>query len=359
MSAIANKSGVKTWADPGQGEANLKNENIQTQLTADQKKMLNAEDLGSVLNKVADPNYVDPSKKVKGTGNKEMDKDAFFKLMMAQLKNQDPTNPLKNHEMAAQLAQFSTLEQMTNMNTTLKEMKAGTKPTEQFQALNLIGKQVAGDSSKIARSDVDKEHDFVFNLPQDAKTTEVKVINSKGDIIREFNFNELKSGENKITWNGETADGRKAPKGDYLFQIESVGSNGQKISVKTDFEGVISGMSFTNEGPILQVGKQSIRLKDIRQFSDPGLKKNDQNSKDITALDLKNKGKVAQTGMKEETKTAAQQKAIAASTDDVLSDVEMSGDLLEKLKQQATKQFAQNDSEITPENAVEPNEGTL
>lgn len=338
MSVMSSKIGTKTWSD--QPEPNLSLEKNQAKLTDEQKKALGADNIGTVLNKVSDPNYIDPSKQVRGVGNSNMDKEAFFKLMMAQLKNQDPTNPLKNHEMAAQLAQFSTLEQMSNMNTTLKEMKNGSKPVEQFQALNLIGKQVAGDSSKISRNDTDKEHEFLFKLPQDAKTTEVKVMNPKGDIIREFKFNELKAGENKITWNGETEDGRKAPAGDYFFQTESLDAQGKKLQVKTDFDGVITGMSFSNEGPVLQIGKQTVRLKDIRQFSDPSLMSNDQKAKDVTELDLKKGNTNAQTKVKEETRTAAQKKAMSASTDDVLSDVGMSSELLNKL----TKEVSQANS---------------
>ncbi len=357
MALITKNPMTKTWADPGQGQANLRDSANQTQLTEDQKKMLGAEDLGSVLNKVSDPNFVDPSKKVRGTGNKEMDKDAFFKLMMAQLKNQDPTNPLKNHEMAAQLAQFSTLEQMTNVNSTLKEMKEGAKPAEQFQALNLIGKQVSGDSSKIVRGETDKSHDFIFKLPQDAKKSEIKVLNSKGDIIREFEFNELKEGENKVMWNGETADGRKAPKGDYTFQIESLNSSGQKIFVKTDFNGVINGMSFFSDGPVLQVGKQTIRLRDVRQFTDPSLMSNDQKSKDITSLDLKNTSQSVQNNTKEEAKTAAQKKAIADTNEDILSDVGMSDGLLEKLKQQVAKKIP--DEKNQESQSTEPEQEVL
>ncbi|MBC7458702.1 MAG: flagellar biosynthesis protein FlgD, partial [Bdellovibrionaceae bacterium] len=300
---------------------------------------------------VADPNYVDPSKKVRGTGNKDMDKDAFFKLMMAQLKNQDPTNPLKNHEMAAQLAQFSTLEQMSNMNTTLKEMKAGNKPIEEFQALNMIGKKVAGDSSKVTRNDTDKEHEFTFKLPQDAKATEIKVMNAKGDVIREFKFNELKSGENKVTWNGETEDGRKAPAGQYFFQTEATALNGQKLQVKTDFEGVISGMSFSNEGPILQIGKQTVRLKDIRQFSDPSLMSNDQKTNDVTELDLKKSTHTAQTNIKQETKTEAQKKAMSASTEDVLADVGMSSAMLDKVQNELSKA---DRKDVAPQTAPTP-----
>lgn len=331
MSIMTTKVGTKTWADQSQKDPALDKQ--QTQLTEEQKKMLGAENIGDVLNKVSDGNWVDPSKKVRGTGNKEMDKDAFFKLMLTQMKNQDPTNPLKNHEMAAQLAQFSSLEQMSNMNKTLQEIKTGDKPAEQFQALNLIGKQVSGDSSKLTRSELDKEHEFKFSLPQDAQTTQVNVVNNKGETVREYKFNLLKAGENKISWNGENSEGRKMPAGDYKFEIESVGANGQKMNVKTGFEGVVSGISFSAEGPVLQVGKQSVRLGDIRQFSDPSLMSNDQNSKDITALDLKMGKTSVNTHIKEEAKTAAQKQAMSGSADDMLATVNMSGDLQQKIKQ--------------------------
>lgn len=337
MSVISTNIGTKTWTDSANAGSDLKLDQNQAKLTDEQKKALGAENLGEVLNKVSDPGYVDPSKKVRGTGDKEMDKDAFFKLMLAQLKHQDPTNPLKNHEMAAQLAQFSTLEQMSNVNSTLTEMKNGGKPVEQFQALNLIGKQVSGDAARVTRQSTDKEHQFMFKLPQDIKTAEVKVMNNKGDVVREYKFNELKAGDNKVMWNGEMQDGRKAPAGEYFFQTEALDSQGKKVQVKTEFDGIITGMSFSSEGPVLQVGKQTVRLRDIRQFSDPGLKSNDQNAKDVTELDLKNGTTPRKNDIKEEAKTAAQKKAIAASTGDVLADVGMSQGLMEKLTQEASK----------------------
>ncbi|MFN3454353.1 MAG: flagellar hook assembly protein FlgD [Pseudobdellovibrio sp.] len=347
MSTIDTKAGTKTWREPGQGETDLKAQVQDRHLTKAQKDMLGADDIGSVLNKISDPNYVDPSKKVSGAGNNKMDKDAFFKLMLAQLKNQDPTNPLKNHEMAAQLAQFSSLEQMTNMNKTLTEIKGGSKPVEQFQALNLIGKEVSGDSAKITRSEIDKDHEVKFNLPQDSKTAEIKILNNKNEVVRSYEFSNLKQGENKITWNGENERGQSAKAGDYKVEIEAVGNSGQKLSIKTDFTGVVTGMSFSPEGPILQVGKQSIRLKDIRQFSDPSLKRNDQNSQDITALDLKKGNQLKQTNYKEETKSPERLRAEAGSSDDMFSELGVEPTLVEKIKSEESKANApQSDKEM-------------
>ncbi|MFN9067737.1 MAG: flagellar hook assembly protein FlgD, partial [Bdellovibrionales bacterium] len=88
------------------GETNPKTSN----LSAEELKKLGADNVGELLNKIADPNWTDPSKKIRSAGSDKLDKDAFFKLMLAQIKSQDPTNPLKSHEMAAQLASFSGLE---------------------------------------------------------------------------------------------------------------------------------------------------------------------------------------------------------------------------------------------------------
>jgi flagellar basal-body rod modification protein FlgD len=219
-----------------------------------------------------------------------MDKDAFMKLMLTQMKNQDPTNPMQSHEMAAQLAQFTSLEQLQNVNTTLTDMKNAQAPTQSYQALNFIGKGVSGDSAKVFHADTDKAHDFRFTLPQDGAEVTIKVNDADGTTLRTYNLRDLKKGENKITWNAEDERGIRARTGDYQFVVEAKNAAGGKLAVTTAFEGTISGVNYTNEGPILLIGNQSIRLSDVKKIvnpSAPGTQQNDQNVKDVTALDLK------------------------------------------------------------------------
>lgn len=346
------KAGTKTWKDPQLAEPDLKQQQNTRNLSQAEKDALGTEDIGAALNKMADPNYVDPSKKMRGVGDSKMDKDAFFKLMIAQLKNQDPTNPLKNHEMAAQLAQFSGLEQMSNVNTTLKEMKEANKPIEQFQALNMIGKEISGDSAKITRSDLDKTHEVKFNLPADTKDTEVKIYNAKKEVVRTMKFPQLKAGENKFEWNGEDEKGNKAKAGEYKVQIEATGTAGQKLNVKTDFTGVVTGMSFSPEGPVLQVGKQNVRLKDIRQFSDPSLKSNDQKSNDVTNLDLNKADASKQTKIKEETKTPEQLKAMESSADEMWEGISAAKELYQQQQTAQDKLAGRDAADAPPQEAA-------
>lgn len=324
------KTAGPSWADKPYSD---RKEEAVSMLTPEQKKMIGDQDIGSVLNKASDPNWIDPSKQVKGKGNANLDKDAFFKLMLTQLKNQDPMNPLQNHEMAAQLAQFSTLEQMSNMNSTLTKIEGKNAQPENFQALNLIGKTVAGDSSKIVRTQFDKIHDFNFVSPTDLTEAKIKVLNEKGEAVREYKLNNLQAGTNKITWNGMNESGVNQGAGEYKFTVEAKDKLGQRVNIKTDFEGKISGLSFSAEGPVLQVGAQSIKMKDVRQITDSSVKNNDQNVTDVTNLDLNKANAPKQNLIKQEANTSANT-AAQPQGGSVQNDVAMSRELMNQLQKE-------------------------
>ncbi|QLY25046.1 flagellar hook assembly protein FlgD [Bdellovibrio sp. KM01] len=309
-----------------------------TNLSVQDKAKVGEEDLGAVANKLADPNWTDPTKKVRTTGNPNLDKDAFFKLMLAQMKNQDPTNPMKSHEMAAQLANFSSLEQMQNMNKTLEELKNAQKPSENFQALNLIGKAVAGDSSKIVRGLNDKEHDFKFNLPMAAEEVTVKVRDADGAVVRTYNLKGLKQGDNKLTWNGEDEKGMKAAVGEYQFIAEAKTADGKKLGIKTDFDGLITGVSYSSEGPVLNVGNQAIRFRDVKKITDPRLMRNDQNVNDVTNLDLKKDDATGQT--KKEANVVQQSSTTEPAPmgkSKIMDTVGLSRDMMDKIAKEMAK----------------------
>jgi flagellar basal-body rod modification protein FlgD len=269
MTMVGTPIGTKNYVDARPETAVQSKDTGERNLSANDLKMLGEDNVGDLLNKAVDPNWIDPSKKVRTVGSDKMGKDAFMKLMLAQMKNQDPTNPLKSHEMAAQLAQFSSLEQMQNMNTTLEDIKAGQKPAETYQALNFIGKAVSGDSAKVSRMKGDTNHEFIFNLPEDAKEVNIQVKNELGEVVRKFSIKDQKKGENSFTWNGKDERDLNANVGEYTFSIEAKSSIGAKINVKTDFDGVITGVNYTPEGPVLLVGNQTVKLKDVKKIVDP------------------------------------------------------------------------------------------
>lgn len=271
----------------------------ENNLSAQDLAKLGGENIGDLLNKVADPNYVDPAKKMRTTGNANLDKDAFMKLMLTQMRHQDPTNPLQSHEMAAQMAQFTSVEQMMNINKNIEGLRQDQKPMEGFQALNFIGKAVAGDSSQVTRLKGDTVHELKFTLPENVADLEIRIRGPRGDVVNKIELKDLKQGENSWTWNGLDERGLAAPAGDYKFFLEGKTALGKKVAVKTDFEGVISGVNYSAEGPVLLIGNKSVKLKDVKKIVDPSLMRNDQNSGVQNNPDLKNTNAALQTGEKE------------------------------------------------------------
>jgi flagellar basal-body rod modification protein FlgD len=330
MTMVTPKIGTKSWSEnpPSEVQRNSEGKNLNS---AQDLAKLGGQDVGEILNKIADPNYVDPAKRMRTAGSDKMDKDAFMKMMLAQMKNQDPTNPLKSHEMASQLAQFSSLEQLQNVNTTLNEIQKGQKPSESFQALNFIGKAVSGDSAKVIRLKGDKEHEFGFSLPDNAKNVNIKVRNAEGEVVRKIDLQDLKKGENKWVWNGKNEAGNSTPVGEYQFVIEARNDK-NKLAVKTDFHGLISGVSYTAEGPVLLVGNQTVKLKDVKRIMDPSIKNNDQKSTKLVAPDLKTGQGAAEN--KENSKDAGAQEAEPTSA--MMTNVGMSSGMMEKLKNETT-----------------------
>lgn len=263
------KNSTQTWST-AQQEPSWKTEGVQNVSAEEYQKAFGEKDVGEVLNKIADPNWVDPAK-TRRVGNNQLDKDAFLKLLLTQLKYQDPTNPMESHEMAAQLAQFSSLESLSNIDKGIGELQKAAAPKNDFAALNLIGKAVSGDSSKISRTDEGEQHDIQYDLMADAQKVTVKVLDANNQPVRELAFSDVKKGRVEFSWNGLDEEGKAARPGQYRLQIEAVGSNGLKVGAVTQFEGRISGVNFTPTGPLLLIGNQSIRLSDVKKIVDPSV----------------------------------------------------------------------------------------
>jgi hypothetical protein len=140
-----------------------------------------------------------------------------------------------------------------------------------FAALQFIGKKVSGDSSKISRVAGDTEHGYNFTLAADAAEIKVEIKDAQDKVIRTIETGGMKKGENLIKWNGITDDGLPARAGEYKVQIQAKDATGKKIFANSAFEGRITGVNFTPQGPMMLVNGQPIRLADIKKIEDAGM----------------------------------------------------------------------------------------
>lgn len=232
-------------------------------------------DIKSVNNNVAKPadQHIDQlrqkigtdftSAKIAGKKNKnEMGKDDFVKLMSAQLKYQDPMSPLKNEEMAAQLAQFSALEQMMNMNQNLEKMTAAQKPQENVLAASLIGKRIHTDSSRFQLAK-GAQPELKFNLPEDAETVNVAIVDAKGEVVREVELAGMMKGPQSIRWDAKNGKNQEVPLGEYTYRITATGEQGKPLQINTATGGLVSGVVFEGGKPMLLVDDKKIALETV------------------------------------------------------------------------------------------------
>jgi flagellar basal-body rod modification protein FlgD len=200
------------------------------------------------------------------TKKKELDKDAFLKMFMTQLKYQDPTSPVDNEKMAQQMAMFSQLEQSVTTNQYLEKMLA-KQGDESSMAFNLIGKTVSADQASLFHSKLENTQ-FSFKLPQDASELNVEIINELGETIKTIPMDKRVEGEIQVRWDGKTDDGGLASSGRYFYKVNAKDMNDSPIGISNKIEGKVSGITRANGETFLLVGEQRIRLNEVSSIRD-------------------------------------------------------------------------------------------
>src|SRR3989337_4601749 len=121
---------------------------------------------------------------VQRSPNEAMGKDAFLKLLVTQLQNQDPLNPTDNTEFVAQLAQFSSLEGIQNLNTSLGDMKGSMNALQEFGSASLIGKNAKAESSSFVYGGAPSK--LGFSLGSDASSATLIIREPSGKAVKEI-----------------------------------------------------------------------------------------------------------------------------------------------------------------------------
>lgn len=221
------------------------------------------------------------------TNKSAMGRDEFLKMLVAQLKNQDPLNPMDGKDMAAQLAQFSTVEQLIQMNKTLEAQKSrdgeiieaitklqDTQNERADELAQLIEGQMAmGTVGKTGVTpgnttfvDRDGFAPIVVDTGARTGTGRVTVTNSKGETIGSRDVPVTKAGQQSFDL-GELFTDPKLPAGQYTFKFEVATDGGQFQAVKTYTAGRITGMRYENGNPILIIGDRlSVPMSQLTQI---------------------------------------------------------------------------------------------
>jgi flagellar basal-body rod modification protein FlgD len=191
---------------------------------------------------------------------KTLGKDDFLKIMITQMQHQDPTSPFKAEQMAQEMAQFTSVEQMQNMNQSLKKMSEQHNPLEKLAMTNLIGKTVTVDRARFPHAQGENEA-LSFTLPRNAKSVQVALIDGSGEVVLEKDLGPQKQGENTFSWDGLKGNHLPAKGGDYMFRIEAKDEGDHEIDTNSEHQGRVIGVSFEGAEPVLLVGDAKQQTK--------------------------------------------------------------------------------------------------
>lgn len=198
--------------------------------------------------------------------------DRFLTLLVTQLQNQDPLNPMDNAQVTSQIAQLSMVNGIQQLNNTLLALSGQMDMSQSLQAAGLIGKDILYPGEKISLGSnpdtgAKTSTNFGIDLMSGAAKTKVSILDSAGKVVREYELGAKDAGVYPMNWDGLDSAGAPAPDGAYTVQVTASDDKGQAVSVQALTAGHINSIAYTSEGLKLNLalgGK--ISLLDVRQI---------------------------------------------------------------------------------------------
>ncbi len=174
---------------------------------------------------------------------KPLDKDAFLKLLVAQIQYQDPLQPLQGTEYVSQLSQFSMVEQAIAQSSRLDDVNAQLRGLGNNEATALVGKRVTVRGKVMAFDGLTATTSSV-SLTAPAQSVTARIVDASGKTVRTIELGARAAGAATITWDGRTDAGQTAPAGNYQLKIDAKAADGKAVEATQDVSGIVKKVSF-------------------------------------------------------------------------------------------------------------------
>ena len=203
-------------------------------------------------------------------GDKQLGKDAFLKLLVAQLKHQDPLKPQDDSAFVAQLAQFSSLEQTMGINSRLDMLSAQSQGLQNSQIVAMVGKQATVRGSLVTSDGSGAGVPVAFSLDANSASTSIVIKDQSGNTVRTLDLGDRKAGVTKITWDGRGDTGNVQPAGTYQITVHAKSDSGAPVNVSQETTGTIQSVSFDKGYPVLNLDTGvSVPVADLLKVNTP------------------------------------------------------------------------------------------
>jgi len=201
--------------------------------------------------------------------NSEMGQQEFLQLLVAQMRNQDPINPLDSKEFAAQLAQFNSVEQLINVNSGLSTLQGSqdmmSASLTNSMAASMTGKHVKALSSEIYLAPGGQSN-IQYKLQNSASDVEIVIRNESGSEVRREKLSGVAGGDNQWSWDGRNDAGDRMADGNYHVEIQA-SNEGSKVNALTYVEGTVGKVRYTGSGVFLHVNGVNVSIGDVEEVA--------------------------------------------------------------------------------------------
>ncbi len=197
---------------------------------------------------------------------KALGQNDFLKLLTVQMQNQDPTNPVDNTKMIADMANFSSLQAMQDLNKTVGNMSQMLKMAQAMQASSLVGHNVVAPGTNVTLAAGEAPVALV-NLEQSLTDVHAQIRDASGAVVKEYTWAKLPIGEGDLNWDGKDGQGNVLAPGKYKLSAWGTDSEGARSEVGTLVANKVLSVGLSTEGTTLNLadGSQS-SLDNIKQI---------------------------------------------------------------------------------------------
>ena len=196
---------------------------------------------------------------IRQAAGESLGKEEFLRLLVTQLRYQDPLSPIDNTEFVAQLAQFSSLEQMQNMNSRFDEQNLLIQSLNNSMAAALVGRGVviASDTFKVSDGELPRAG---FLLADHAETVTVDIVDAGGALVRTLEMQNLDAERHEIGWDGLDSLGREVPEGEYSFTVTARDAADGVVSTLPVVVGTVESVVYENGTAFFSVGGRLVLI---------------------------------------------------------------------------------------------------
>jgi len=197
----------------------------------------------------------------------ELGQDAFMELLITQLNNQNPLEPQDNSQFIAQLAQFSSLEGIQQLNNTVSSTASQFRSTQALQASAMVGRSVFVPADTGALSAAGSISGFV-DLGVATSDLRISIYNATGELVRQIDMGSQEAGEVEFVWDGKNDKGEEMPAGTYQLRAEA-SMGGVSEQLQTYISANVNSVSIAKNGALTLnlAGHGPIAVEDVRQIN--------------------------------------------------------------------------------------------